>query len=155
MKAFWEEVKLWIRHNQSMTISFVLFIVFSLWFFGCQSRTTSLLNPVNQVCEGELNIEYQSELARLENEMTVLKSTTEIRLQDLHRQDAFKQSLYNNARLVVDGNNPNPIGLLSLIGTIFGIGAVIDNRKKDGIIKGLQILVPKVQDNANPQSPSA
>jgi hypothetical protein len=138
-----------IRHNRGMFISIILMMIFSLWFLGCPSKTTSIIDPIKKVTEDELNIEYTAELSRLENEMQVLKSTTEIRLQDLHRQDKFKQGLYENAKLIVDNNNPNPLGLLSLIGTIFGIGAVIDNRKKDGLIKGLLASAAGPEKNAD------
>jgi len=108
-----------------------------LWFTGCQSTTQSLLKPKTKVTEGMLQIEYSAEISRLENELNTLKQTAELRLQDLHRQDAIKQALFKNAMLIAESGNPNPLGLLSLLGTIFGIGAVIDNRKKDGLIKGL------------------
>ena len=142
-KTLWTNIKIIIRHNQSMFISLILAVIFSLWFFGCESKTQSLLDPTLKVNESVLNIEYTSALAKLENDMNVLRATTEVRLQDLHKQDAFKQALYSNAQLIVEGNNPNPLGLLSLLGTIFGIGAVIDNRKKDGLIKGLQNPTPQ------------
>lgn len=151
MKEFWNYIKETIRHNQAMFISVILTLIFSLWFFGCPSKTTSIIDPIKKVTEDELNIEYCSELSRLENELTVLKSTTEIRLQDLHRQDKFKQGLYENAKLVMENNNPNPLGLLSLLGTIFGIGAAIDNRKKDGLIKGLLAAAAGPGTNADNQ----
>lgn len=137
MKTLIDTIKRWIRHNQSMTIGIVLALTFSFWFFGCQSKTKSLIDPTIQVTEDELNIEYTSELSRLESEMQVLKQTTEVRLQDLKRQDKFKQALFENAVLIAETGNPNPLGLLSLLGTIFGISAIIDNRRKDGVIKGL------------------
>lgn len=132
-----ETVKTWIRHNQSLTIGLILCIIFSVWFFGCESKTRSLIDPDMKITKDELNIEYTSELARLESEMKVLEQTTEVRLQDLHRQDLFKQALFNNAVLIAETGNPNPLGLLSMLGTIFGISAIIDNRRKDGLIKGL------------------
>lgn len=131
-------LKQWTRHNQSMVISLILACIFSFWFLGCQSETQSILMPELKVTEGELSIEYSSEIRRIENELLTLKETTELRMQDLHRQDAIKQALFNNAMLIAESGNPNPLGLLSLLGTIFGIGAVIDNRKKDGIIKGMK-----------------
>lgn len=137
LSNLWTQIKTGIRHNQSFFVSLILAVIFSVWFLGCQSRTQSLVDPTLKVTEAELNIEYTSELAKLESAMNTLKATTEVRLQDLQRQDLFKQALYNNALLIAEGGNPNPLGLLSLLGTIFGIGAVIDNRRKDGLIKGL------------------
>lgn len=125
------------QHNQGIAIGFVLIMLFLLWFVGCQSETQSLLDPQLKVTESVLNIEYTSELARLENELATLKTTTTIRLQDLHRQDELKQALFKNAMLIAESGNPNPLGMLSLAGTLLGVGAIIDNRKKDGLIKGL------------------
>ena len=142
LKTLWSKIKLIARHNQSMIISLCLATFFSFWFFGCQSETQSLLDPQIKVTEGELTIEYNSEMRRLENDLQTLKETTELRMQDLHRQDVLKQALYKNAMIIAESGNPNPLGLLSLLGAIFGVGAVIDNRKKDGIIKGLQIKQP-------------
>ncbi len=139
MEKLIENFKEWIRHNTSMTIGLILCCIFTLWFFGCQSRTKSLVDSTKKVTESELNVEYGSAMRTLENELQTLKETTEDRLQDLHRQDALKQALFNNAMLIADSGNLNPLGLLSLIGTLFGIGAVIDNRKKDGLIKGMKV----------------
>jgi hypothetical protein len=138
MGSVYEKITRWIRHNQSMTIGLVLALIMAIWFFGCESRTRSLVEPGVKVTEDELNIEYTSELARLESEMQTLRSQTEVRLQDLQRQDAFKQALFANAVLIAEGGNPNPLGILSMLGTIFGISAIIDNRRKDGIIKGMK-----------------
>ena len=149
MKTFITALKVWCRHNQAIVISIVLMLIMAGWFTGCESKTQSLINPAQKVTEDELNIEYTSQLAKLESDLKVLKATTEVRLQDLQKQDAFKQALYKNAQLIVDGNNPNPLGLLSLLGTLFGIGAVIDNRKKDGLIKGLQTAKNSVVANAD------
>jgi len=132
-----ESAEVLIRHNKSMFISLCLCCLFSLWFFGCESKTQSLLSNQIKVTEAELGIEYDKEMRRLENELATLEAIFTAREQDLHRQDALKQALFNNAMLIGESGSPNPLGLLSLLGTIFGIGAVIDNRKKDGLISGL------------------
>lgn len=136
MKTLIEDVKKWIRHNQSVFIALILCAIFALWFFGCESTTQSLINGKTEITESELEVEYAAELRRLENDLATLKEITEVRLQDLHKQDVLKQALFNNAMLIAESGNPNPLGLLSLVGTLFGIGAVIDNRRKDGLIRG-------------------
>ncbi len=137
MKAIWESVKQWSRHNQGIVVSTVLAVIFLIWFFGCQSKTPSIVHDGLLVSEPELRVEYAAEIRRLETELKNLEDVTKIRLQNIHQQDALKQALFNNALLIAEGGTINPLGILSLLGTIFGIGAVIDNRKKDGLIKGL------------------
>jgi len=96
-----------------------------------------------------LQVEYKSEIRRLENDLATLKATAELRLQDLHRQDKIKQSLFESAKLIADSNNPNPLGILSMLGTIFGIGAVIDNRRKDILITSLKSKTSSERVNAD------
>jgi len=144
-----ETIKTIIRHNQGMAISICIALVLVIWFFGCQSKTQSLLHPQEQVTEGMLQVEYKSEIRRLENDLATLKATAELRLQDLHRQDKIKQGLFESAKLIADSNNPNPLGILSMLGTVFGIGAVIDNRRKDMLITSLQKKDSSGQANAD------
>lgn len=138
MNEFFESVKKWCRHNQGMMIAFVLMVIFVIWFFGCQSTVDSMIHPNRKITEPELRVEYSAEMRRLEAEITHLEEITDIRLQDIYRQDAMKQALYRNALIIAETGTVNPLGILSLLGTVFGIGAVIDNRRKDGLIKGLK-----------------
>lgn len=137
MKNLILSIAKWIRHNQGMFISLCLISIFLLWFFGCQSKSPSIVHEGLQVTEPELRVEYSAEMRRLESEIEHLEEITKIRLQDIYRQDRMKQALYQNALLIAEGGTINPLGILSLLGTLFGIGAAIDNRRKDGLIKGL------------------
>ncbi len=127
-----------IRHNTGLAVSAIIALVMIFWFYGCESQTQSLIVPTRKVTETQLEIEYSSELGRLEAEMAVLKRDTELRLQDLHRQDKFKQALFEQAKLFAVTGNPNPLGILYAVGAIMGIGTgvnagikkVKDNKKK-------------------------
>ncbi len=39
---------------------------------------------------------------------------------------------------IVEGSSVNPVGVAVSLFGILGIGAVADNRRKDGVIKGLK-----------------
>ncbi|KKN01726.1 hypothetical protein LCGC14_1124800 [marine sediment metagenome] len=135
---FWTKLSTIIRHNQGIFISIGLCIPILLWFWGCESQVASLKDPSIKVNRLELNVEYETLIAGIDSDITRLKAITDIRLQDLHRQDEIKRTLYNHALGWAEGQPANPIGLLTTLGGIFGIGAVIDNRRKDGIIKTLK-----------------
>ena len=54
---------------------------------------------------------------------------------ELARQDEIKAKLINFAAITVDAGTVNPAGVVGLLFSIVGVGAVIDNRIKDKVIK--------------------
>lgn len=134
----WNNIWKTIRHNQGFFVSLLICIPIGVWFYGCDSTTQSLLDPSVKVTKPELQFEYSSEIRRLENELEDLKSQADLRLQDIARQDEIKAALYNHAVGWTSGQPINPVGLLTTLGGILGIGAVIDNRRKDVLIKTMK-----------------
>jgi len=134
----WEKIWTAIRHNQGLAISILICAPLAVWFYGCESTTRSLIDPSARVTKPQLQFEYSSEIRRLENELEDLKAQADLRLQDIARQDEIKAALYNHAVGWALGQPINPIGILTTLGGILGIGAVIDNRRKDGIIKTMK-----------------
>ena len=64
----------------------------------------------------------------------MLKSAA-VKMQKLDRADAIKQKLSEFATLSVQTGTVNPLGIATLLGSIIGAGAVVDNRIKDKVIK--------------------
>jgi hypothetical protein len=114
-----------IRHNQGLAFSSVLSAAMLLWLYGCPSRVPSLTDAHRKCTRGQLQIELDS-----------LIKEAELRFADLDRQDAVKQAIANSAIDWIKTGNVNPLGVVTLITGILGVGAVIDNRRKDGIING-------------------
>lgn len=134
----WNTIWTAVRHNQGIVISLLICIPIGVWFCGCESTTQSLVDPSIRVTRPQLQFEYSAELRRLENELEDLKSQADLRLQDIARQDEIKAALYNHAVGWASGQPINPVGLLTTLGGVLGIGAVIDNRRKDVLIKTLK-----------------
>ena len=124
-----------MSHNQGVTLSILLIIIALGWIFGCVSKVTSLLDPAKMVTAEELTIEISAERQRLEAELDILIRKAELKQKELARQDAIKQKLVNFAAITVDAGTVNPAGVLGLLFSVFGIGAVIDNRIKDKVIR--------------------
>lgn len=123
------------RHNQGLAIAIVIVIVIGSWTYGCNSKVSSILAPNTKVTRVELNIEVQMEAKRLENELDNLMALAEARNQDLDRQDAFKAKLVEFGMVIAEGGTVNPAGVaMGLLG-VLGVGAVVDNRIKDKVIK--------------------
>ena len=128
-------IKKIISKNQGCFAALVIIIGILIWGFGCQSQVTSLTEPSIKVTRAELDIEIDGEVLRLERELEILMRQAALKVLDLDRQDAIKQKLFDFAALTVANNAINPAGAVALAFSIFGIGAVIDNRIKDKVIK--------------------
>lgn len=94
---------------------------------GCQSQVESMKTSGKKVTRPELQIEVDTFLAE-----------AKLKFEDLNRQDAFKRQLFEYALVVAEGGSVNPVGVAVSLFGILGIGAIADNRRKDGVINSLK-----------------
>lgn len=131
----------WIRHNQGAAVSLVTIVAIAVWVYGCESKVTSLLEPSKMVNAAELNLELAVESQRLEAEIDFLLQRADLKQADLARQDEIKSKLMNFAAITADAGTVNPAGVVGLLFSILGVGAVVDNRLKDKVIKNRPLKV--------------
>lgn len=103
---------------------FSIVICFGLIFYayGCEAKTKSLLVPERKVTRNELETEFKTLLDVHKN-----------RLDDLQQQEKMRDFIFNQTLLVTQGNPINPIGVITSLLAILGIGAGVDDvrvRKK-------------------------
>jgi len=105
----------------------VVCIALGCWIYGCLSQVESMRTPEKKVTRPQLKIEVDTFLAE-----------ANLKFEDLDRQDTFKRQLFEYVTVVAEGSSVNPVGVAVSLFGILGIGAVADNRRKDGVIKGLK-----------------
>jgi len=130
-----KQTAMWVRHNQGLFVALIINGILLIWSFGCKSKVTSLVDPRKKVTAQELNLELQAESVRIEAELDQLVKQAIIKQAELDRQDAIKQKLFEFAAITAEAGSLNPAGLLTLTGSMLGVGAIIDNRIKDKVIK--------------------
>ena len=131
----------WIRHNQGLFVALLVCLGIAIWLGGCESKVTSLIEPAKMVTAAELEVEIEEESLRLQAELDSMIRRAELKQNELARQDAIKRKLLDFAAVTVDGGTINPAGVVSTLFSIIGIGAVIDNRIKDKVIKNRPLKV--------------
>lgn len=136
-----KKIRRWIRHNQGMAFSILLIIIVGVWTFGCESQVLSLLKPGLKVNRQELNLEIAVERQRLEAALSNLIKSAELKHQKLDQFDAIKEKLLNFAAITADAGTVNPAGVVGLLFSVVGIGAMLDNRLKDKVIKNRPLKV--------------
>ena len=127
MKTLIEKIKEVFRHNQALTVAIVICFTMGVYLIGCDSSVVSPINPPKKVNRVQLDAEIERLIVDID-----------LAIEDLNKQDLFKQKLFEIGLAAAQGGTINPIGAgVTLLG-ILGVGAVADNRKKDSIIKTLQ-----------------
>jgi hypothetical protein len=119
-----ENIKKMIRHNQFVVVAAVICVGLTIYGLGCQVTTENPFNPEEEVTRDELRIEAEAYAAKLE-----------LAFQDLDKKDAIVKAILEAGLAYAQGGGVNPIGLASTMLGILGMGAVVDNRRKDAVIK--------------------
>ena len=102
-------MSLWIKNHWPGLIA-ILFGVFIIYFgYGCESRVRSLNHNNQLVNRQELNYELNQllDLAKLRNA-------------DLDKQDDLRSIILNNALILVEGNQVNPVGIITAFLGLYG-----------------------------------
>lgn len=124
----------WLKHNYNLVGSIVICFVVGFYLYGCDSKTRSVLYPAVMVTRAELRLEADELLAGYELKVKRI----DIGIIDLDRQDEIKQRLITFGLSVAETGTFNPIGLATLLGSVLGAGLLVDNRRKDTVIKTLK-----------------
>ena len=134
MKQLMENVCRMLRHNSALTAAVVVAGCMMLWVVGCESTTTSLIDPQKKVTRIELRLEASQQAAAIQAELDTLELKVTLAEKKLDQIDALKQQAAEIGVLVAQGGTVNPVGVAMAAMGILGVGAVVDNRKKDGLL---------------------
>lgn len=127
MRSLWKLIK----HNQSLVIGLALSLGVVVWAYGCQTTAVSILHPPTRVSREELHLEVDTFLAQ-----------AKLRFEAMDKEDMVKSTIFNASIEFLRGSTVNPVGVAITLGNIIGLGAIIDNRRKDGIIKTYKTVDP-------------
>ena len=113
-----------IRHYQGTVAALVLCVVLVVVGLGCQVTTENPFRPEERVTAAELEAEVQLYVTKVQNAYT-----------DIEKQEAIRNAILEAGLAYAQGGGVSPIGLATTLMGIVGIGATLDNRKKDAVIK--------------------
>lgn len=104
------KMTIWIKNHLLSLITFVLIGALLLYGYGCEPRVHSLMTEDKWVNRQELQLELDQILG-----------LAKIRVADLDRQDAIRAIIFQNSLLLVQGQDVNPVGIVTAIAAIYGI----------------------------------
>jgi hypothetical protein len=130
-----------ISHNQGLITAAVVAVCLLFWSYGCESKVQSLVGKT-QVTRSQLTIELNEQAKLLETQLDTLKAQAADRFQQLDNKDAIKAKVFDAVSVATNTGGFNTVGLLTLAGSVLGLGAVVDNRIKDKVIKNRPLPTP-------------
>lgn len=121
-----DKIKNLLKHDSFLCVAGVIVVVLVVWGVGCES---TVISPITgrKVSRVELDAERAMLLKNIESS-----------IMELDKQDLFKQQLVDLGLVLSTGGSVNPAGLITSAVGLLGLGSVIDNRRKDSLIKMLK-----------------
>jgi len=129
-----QKVTKWINHNRFVIILPILSVMLWAYALGCTALTVSPLNPGRMVNIVQLDIDFRTWQAQQE----IMRAKFEAAGFDLEQQKAGNEKLKESILTLAAGGVADVPGLLKLLIGGGGLGAIIDNIRKGGVIGGLK-----------------
>lgn len=114
-----EKLKALMNHERYQLITVVVVLGFVVWLQGCPSQVPSLIDESRRVTR----VEYQAEI-------DLFLARAAVGAESLDKQDALKAALAQNAVLFTTTGTINPVGLVTTVFGILGLGATVDNIRR-------------------------
>lgn len=130
-----------VKHNHAVLVAIMICVALVGWGYGCEPSTRNPRNHNEQVTRSQLNTEvkiYAEEIA--------------CAYTDLQKQEEVRAAILNAGLAYSQGQGVSIIGLISTLSGILGVGAVVDNRRKDVVIKSKTNAIVALVNGSNKES---
>lgn len=114
----YNKIKNFLFSHLLMIVTLGVACLLFVWAVGCPPRVASLINPAAKVTRPELLLEFDQLMAQFE-----LKNL------ELERQEELRNYILKNALLIAQTETFNPIGLLTGLMAIYGVGSAAKSTK--------------------------
>lgn len=121
----------WLIEHWILIITLFIILVTLIFIFGCQSETQSLVLANEKVTRSQLLDEFQ-----------LLKLKFTRRIEELDQQDTIRDMILQQSMLIAQTGTVNPIGLVTSLLAILGIGATADDVRLRKLRKKTLTLEP-------------
>ena len=107
---------LFLKDTWGIILSILIIIGLTIYAVGCKPTTPSLIDPTKKV-----------DVFELQTEIDTLMLLSKARFDDLQRQNEFRDFIFNQTIAIAESGQINPLGLITTLAAIFGVGSTADN----------------------------
>lgn len=101
----------WLKDNKPVIFTIIVTVLMIFYIVACEPKVKSLNNNHQLVTRQELQFELENILR-----------TAELRMAQLDQQERIRQLVLQNALLTLQGTTFNPVGLITAIAALYGLG---------------------------------
>jgi len=124
----------WLNHNRFVVIFPVVGLMLWAYALGCTPLTMSPLDPGRMVNVTQLDLDFKT----WQSQQEIMAAKFEAAGLDLKQQKAGNEKIKTTLLGLATGGVPDVPGLLKLLIGGGGLGAILDNIRKGGVIGGLK-----------------
>jgi len=105
-----------MKKNLHIILPFIVAGLLLLYAYGCEPRTASLISAGEKVTRSELI-----------TEIDLLEYKLEKGIADLDRQQRIRDLVFQQGMIAAQTGTVNPVGIITALMSILGVGAVTDD----------------------------
>ncbi len=124
----------WMNHNRYVLIFPVVSIMLWAYALGCTPTTMSPLVPGRMVNVTQLDLDFRT----WQSQQEIMAAKFEAAGLDMEQQKAGNEKIKETILELAAGGIPDVPGLIKLLIGGGGLGAIVDNIRKGGVIGGLK-----------------
>lgn len=128
-----KHIKSFLNHERYKVIFTLVALFGGVLLYSCDLRLKSPMDPTQKLTRPEMESALRAWISEQESRLDLMVIKTDGQFQKFDQFDQLKEIAFNSSVAFVQNGGINPAALLFQIGTIFGIGAVVDDvrtRKK-------------------------
>lgn len=122
-----------LNHERYKVIFTSVALLGGFLLYSCDLRLKSPMDPSQKLTQKEMEAALTAWISEQESKLDLMVVKTEGQFRKFEQFEQLKEIAFNSSVAFVQNGGINPAALLFQIGTIFGIGAVVDDvrtRKK-------------------------
>lgn len=124
----------WIEHNRFLVIGPTVALMLWVYAVSCTPLTRSPLDPGRMVNVTQLDLDFKT----WQSQQEIMAAKFEAAGRDLEQQKANNEKIKEQIFSLASGGIPDASGLIKLLIGGGGLGAIVDNIRKRGVIGGLK-----------------
>jgi hypothetical protein len=113
----------WIKNHIPIITALIVGVCLIVYQEGCEPSVKSLLDESRYVTRGELNLELDQIVAK-----------AEFRMIELDKQEKIRDIILQNALVLAAGQPLNPVGIITALAAVYGIGSGVQVVRKRLIV---------------------
>jgi len=142
-----------LNHERYKIVFTSIALLGGILLYSCDLRLKSPMDPTQKLTQPEMEAALESWIVEQESLLNLMVVKTEGQFKKFHQFEQLKQIAFNSSAAFIQNGGVNPVALLFQIGTVFGLGAVVDDVRTRKKLKNGSTGKAPVEPPVTPDTP--